>query len=152
MVEGSGGVEPQGPPPDMEVKNHFQANFQLDKLPGVTKLQEPNNRQRCQKGEAMLLKAFSIRDAKAEIFNTPFFAKTHGEAERQFRTLVNDEKSVPFQYPEDFDLYFVGTYDDNTGKFESLSTPQHVLKAVQCNGERDPVPLKKDSVQPIQRQ
>jgi len=79
----------------------------------------------------MLLKAFSIRDQKAEIYNTPFFQKTHGEAERNFRTLVNDQKSTVSQFPEDFDLYYVGEYDDNLGLFLPQETPQHVIKAIQ---------------------
>lgn len=79
----------------------------------------------------MILKVFTIRDQKAEIFNTPFFQKTHGEAERNFRTLVNDSKSTISQFPEDFDLYFLGEYDDNLGTFKSLDTPQHVIKAIQ---------------------
>jgi hypothetical protein len=80
----------------------------------------------------MILKVYSIRDSKGEIFNIPFFSKTHGEAERQFRTLVNDSKSQVNAYPEDFDLYYVGEYDDNEGKLTSLDTPQHMIKAVQC--------------------
>lgn len=80
----------------------------------------------------MVLKVFSIRDAKAEVFNTPFFQKTHGEAERNFRTIVNDEKSTVNKFPEDFDLYYLGDYDDNTGKMETIDSPQHVIKAVQC--------------------
>lgn len=78
----------------------------------------------------MELKAYSIRDSKAEIFNPPFYKKTHGEAERDFQTLCKDEKSTPAQYPEDFDLYFCGTYDDQTGLFKPLATPQHIIKAV----------------------
>lgn len=78
----------------------------------------------------MQLKIFSIRDAKAEMFNPPFFKKTHGEAERDFHQLCKDEKSMPAQYPEDYDLYYVGTYDDQTGKIDCLATPQHVTKAV----------------------
>lgn len=79
----------------------------------------------------MELKAFSIRDAKAEIFNPPFYKKTHGEAERDFKTLVNDPKSQVHMYAEDYDLYFIGVYDDNSGKFLPLDTPQHLVKAVQ---------------------
>lgn len=79
----------------------------------------------------MVLKAYSIRDSKSEIFNLPFFKNTHGEAERDFQQLVNDEKSTVNKYPEDFDLYFLGVYDDNTGVFSSLDTPQHLIKAVQ---------------------
>lgn len=78
----------------------------------------------------MELKMYSIRDAKGEIFNPPFYKKTHGEAERDFHQLCKDEKSMPAQYPEDYDLYFIGTYDDATGKINSLDTPQHVVKAI----------------------
>jgi len=77
------------------------------------------------------LKMFSIRDTKAEIFNPPFFKHTHGEAERDFSTLVNDEKSMPSKYPEDYDLYYVGTYDDQTGKLSPVDTPEHLIKAIQ---------------------
>lgn len=79
----------------------------------------------------MLLKMYSIRDSKGELFNTPFFNKSHGEAERNFRTLVNDGKSTVNKYPEDFDLYYLGDYDDNDGKCIPLDTPQHIIKAVQ---------------------
>lgn len=79
----------------------------------------------------MELKAFSIRDSKGEIFNSPFFKKTLGEAERDFTELCRDEKSMVQKYPEDFDLYYIGTYDDQTGVFKSLATPQHMIKAVQ---------------------
>lgn len=75
---------------------------------------------------------YSIRDQKAECFNTPFFKTTHGEAERDFRVAVNDENTSLNQFPDDFDLYFVGTYDTNTGRLTSLDTPQHVIKAVRC--------------------
>lgn len=77
----------------------------------------------------MILKIFSIRDSKGEVYNQPFFKKTHGEAERDFTTLVKDQKSTVALYPEDFDLYFIGEYDDNSGTLKPLDTPQHVLKA-----------------------
>lgn len=86
----------------------------------------------------MTLNAYSIRDQKAEIFHVPHFKLTHGEAERDFRQLVNDEKSKLNKFPEDYDLYFVGTYDDQTGVFKPLSTPQHVIKAVMCLAGNQP--------------
>lgn len=79
----------------------------------------------------MQLKVFAIRDSKAEIFNLPFFNKTPGEAERNFKSLVNDGKSTVSQYPDDFDLYYLGEYDDQSGVVKSLDTPQHIVKAVQ---------------------
>lgn len=83
---------------------------------------------------------YSIRDAKGEYFNTPFFNKSHGEAERNFTSLVNDEKSTVSQYPEDFDLYYLGDYDDNDGKLVPLDTPQHIVKAVQVKRQEDERP------------
>lgn len=77
----------------------------------------------------MELKMFSIRDAKGEIYNPPFYQKTHGEAERNFRELVKDAQSMISKYPEDYDLYFLGTYDDQTGTVKS-DVPKHVIKAV----------------------
>lgn len=79
----------------------------------------------------MELKAFSIRDSKGEIFNPPFFKKTLGEAERDFHQLCKDDKSMPAKYPEDYDLYYLGNYDDCSGKFMPLDTPQNMVKAVQ---------------------
>lgn len=78
----------------------------------------------------MKLKAFSIRDAKAEIFHAPFYKGAFGEAEREFKMMVDDEKSKLSRFPEDFDLYHVGEYDDQTGVFASLDTPKHMMKAV----------------------
>lgn len=79
----------------------------------------------------MNLKMYSIRDSKGEVYNTPFFQKTHGEAERSFRQLASDEKSLVWKYPDDFDLYFIGEWCDQTGVLTPLQTPQHILKAVQ---------------------
>lgn len=79
----------------------------------------------------MLLKIYSIRDSKSEVFNVPFIKSTHGEAERDFRSLVNDQQSTVNKYPEDFDLYYMGEYDNNTGKLTPIDSPQHILKAIQ---------------------
>lgn len=73
-------------------------------------------------------KCYSIRDDKSQVYNRPFFNATHGEAERTLHSLVNDEKSMISQYPSDFSLYYVGTYDDNTGRFEPCD-PQHIAHA-----------------------
>lgn len=79
----------------------------------------------------MALKAFTIRDSKAESFNTPFFVGTPGEAERAFKRLLDDDRSMIGQFPEDYDLYFIGEYDETTGKFLSEDTPVHMIKAIQ---------------------
>lgn len=77
----------------------------------------------------MQLKIYSIRDSKGELYNTPFFQRTHGEAERAFRQLASDENSLVWKYPDDFDLYYIGELDNQTGVITPQSTPQHILKA-----------------------
>jgi len=74
-------------------------------------------------------KIYSVRDSKAEVYLQPFLQKTHGEAERSFLRLAKDDKTNVGQFPEDFDLYHVGSFDDQTGVIENLATPQHVVKA-----------------------
>lgn len=85
-------------------------------------------------------KMFSYHDQKGEIFHPPFCKNTHGEAEREFMTLVNEEKTIMNVYPEDWDLYYVGNYDTQTGKIEPLKTPEHVIKAISVK-RNSPKPL-----------
>lgn len=77
----------------------------------------------------MELKIFTIKDQKAAIYHAPFFKKSHAEAERDFRELVKDDKTMISKYPQDFDLYYIGTYDDSIGQITCLDTPHHILKA-----------------------
>lgn len=83
------------------------------------------------KEKQMLLKIYSIRDAKTQFFSAPFYNHTHGEAERNFKTACNDQQSNLSKFPEDYDLYHIGEYDDNTGKITPRDTPEHIIKAVQ---------------------
>jgi hypothetical protein len=93
------------------------------------------------KGEKMLYKMYTIHDSKAEIFHPPYVKHSHGEAERDFTTAVNDERTNMNKYPEDFNLYYVGSWDDNTGKAELLDSPQHIIKAIQCIRPLSDVPI-----------
>lgn len=79
----------------------------------------------------MKLQAYSIHDQKSGKFHLPIYKHTHGEAEREFKSIVNDDKSTLNKYPTDFDLYHIGEYDDNSGKFAPLDTPYHLVKAIQ---------------------
>lgn len=95
----------------------------------------------------MHLKMFAIRDEKAETFHPPYFQPTHGEGERYFKDLCRESKSPLSQYPEDFDLWYLGDYETNTGKFSPLQTPQHLMKAVQCVKQK--LDSKSDNVLPF---
>lgn len=63
----------------------------------------------------MILRAFSVHDIRADVFNVPFFKRSVGEAIRDFTELANDEQSFVAKYPSDYRLLVVGSYNDETG-------------------------------------
>lgn len=85
-----------------------------------------------------VLKLFAIRDIKTEVFDRPFPQKTHGEAERTFQQIVNDPQTYVSKHPDDFELYFLGTYDDHTGRIDSLEIPQRVTQATSLLNKEAP--------------
>ena len=79
----------------------------------------------------MVFKVYAVRNSKSENFFPPLLKRTHGEVERELETAVNSPDSFLSKYPEDFDLYHLGEWDDNSGKFTLLDSPVHLLKAIQ---------------------
>lgn len=77
----------------------------------------------------MRLKIYSIRDGKGDFFNTPFFQRTTGEAERTFENLTKDTATFVSKYPDDYDLFYIGDFDDQTGQITNLVSPVHICKA-----------------------
>jgi len=66
----------------------------------------------------MKFMVFCIRDRAANCFGTPFFTASRGMAIRTFADSINNQSTdVLFKHPEDFDLYELGCYFDETGKF-----------------------------------
>lgn len=84
----------------------------------------------------MKYKVFTIYDTKGETYNMPWFVKTHGEAERTFSNLANDERTNIAKNPEDYDLFQIGEFDDQTGTLTPHQTPTHVVKALHLLREK----------------
>jgi len=64
----------------------------------------------------MKLKAFAIRDTKAEAFTRPpIFVLATGVAIRSFQEAVNNKDNEIGQYPADFTLFEIGEFDQITG-------------------------------------
>lgn len=87
----------------------------------------------------MQMKTYVIHDSAVKAFApypTTLFARSHGEAERNFRQAVNEPKNGHLHSsPEQFTLFYVADYDDETGLFSSLPSPQAILTAVQAKGQ-----------------
>lgn len=63
----------------------------------------------------MRLRAYAVRDAKAEAYLRPFFTETRGLAVRSFSDAVNDKSSPFFTHPEDYSLWELGAFEQDTG-------------------------------------
>jgi hypothetical protein len=67
----------------------------------------------------MLHFVISVKDRAADVFNRPFFVAHRNVAIRDFTDEVNrkaDDNPLN-KHPDDFDLYLMGQFDDNTGEF-----------------------------------
>lgn len=69
---------------------------------------------------------FAIRDRASASFGRPNCGVSKGAMIRDFGILINDKsrESLYSQHPEDFDLFYLGEYDDNTGQFAGIPPEQ----------------------------
>lgn len=80
----------------------------------------------------MILIMCAIRDSAAKAFLRPFCVNAVGMAIRDFSDAVNDEKSGFHRHPEDYELFEIGSYDEESGivgacQARSLGRGQDVL-------------------------
>lgn len=68
------------------------------------------------------MKIYTIFDAKAEFYNTPFFARTNAEAMRMFQQMISDRNpnNMASTHPEDFTLFEIGSFDELIGSVERI--------------------------------
>lgn len=70
----------------------------------------------------------AVRDRAADAYARPMFVPSVGLAIRSFSDEVNRnaEDNQMNKHADDFDLYELGTYDDETAKFEILEVPKQL--------------------------
>nr|QJB20823.1 MAG: nonstructural protein [Microvirus sp.] len=61
------------------------------------------------------LNVFTVRDDKANAFLSPFFMPTIAVAIRSFGAECRNSDSNFSKFPEDFSLYHIGEYDEESG-------------------------------------
>lgn len=63
--------------------------------------------------------ACAVFDRASQLFGRPFFVAAVGQAVRSFQDEINrkDADSEMARHPDDFDLYQLAHYDDNSGEF-----------------------------------
>lgn len=70
---------------------------------------------------------FSIHDSAAAAFLQPFFAGNETVAKRSFSQAINEESEQNsfFKHFQDYSLFSVGYFDDQTGEI-TPEKPQHL--------------------------
>ena len=66
----------------------------------------------------------SIKDDATDSFSVPYSFRSESEAHRVLFDSVSNRKSSLFLHPEDFYVYQIGVFDDETGVFDAFDVPQ----------------------------
>lgn len=92
----------------------------------------------------------TVLDMVAKQYGRPFFTVSTGSAIRGFSDEVNTphEQSVLYKHPNDFQLYCIGTWDDETGRFTLDDVPSLLVSGSQVRVREEataqaPTPLKR---------
>ena len=75
---------------------------------------------------------YTVYDSKGKVFQRPKYARNETDVRRAVEHIVNTqaEGNLLNEYPEDFEVYSLGTFDDQTGKFTLPSAPVHICRAI----------------------
>lgn len=84
---------------------------------------------------------FGIYDIKAGMYNQPFSMPSRGQALRAFGDLANESETAVGKHPEDYRLMELGSFDDQSGAFESHAVPVMLGSASDYVKASDQVPL-----------
>lgn len=80
-----------------------------------------------------IVNVYSVRDSKSEIYHAPQYFNTDEAAKRWIADMLQYSPEAPVtKFPEDYDLYHLGTFDQTTGQINAFETPSHVVKAIHC--------------------
>lgn len=79
---------------------------------------------------AQVHKVISVFDTAAQVFARPFFVTATGQAIRDFTDEINREAqdNPLFRHPDDFILYQLGEFDDETGSIRSSEIPSVLVR------------------------
>lgn len=73
---------------------------------------------------------FSVRDLKAAVFGTPWFARTRGVAVRNFMAACLQSDHEWCRFAEDYSLYVIGEFDEDLGLLIPLNPVEQLMTAV----------------------
>jgi len=71
---------------------------------------------------------YTIYDTKAKVYNRPFHLLNDDIALRTATDLASDSNTDLGKHPQDFIMFKLGEYDDNTATFDLFDSPVSMFK------------------------
>lgn len=78
----------------------------------------------------MKLVMCAVRDSALDAFVRPFCVPAVGAAVRGFSDEVNRSESEMNKHPSDYELFEVGSFDEDSGLVEAVVPPRSLARAV----------------------
>jgi len=78
----------------------------------------------------MIKSLFSIQDVKVSVFYPPVVLLNENDARRMLHDVVSNPETIISKHPDDFRLFKVGEFDDNSGVLSSLAQPVFIANAI----------------------
>ena len=77
----------------------------------------------------MIMRLYSVFDIKPKIYYPPNACHNVGDALRFYNNMFQREGSNFNRYPEDYQVFELGAFDDSTGMIEMLQNPTMIIRA-----------------------
>lgn len=77
-----------------------------------------------------ILRLYSVRDVVAGTFGRPFVSQSNAVAVRSIGDEINraSSDSILQSHPSDFELFFLGEFNDENGRFAPLADLERVVR------------------------
>lgn len=89
----------------------------------------------------MITCLYSIFDTKAKLYNLPFQFHNDKVAYRAAQDIMFEPNSAIAAHPEDYIMFKIGTYDDNTGIVTQFETKEVLVNFHHLDKPEQPAPL-----------
>lgn len=84
----------------------------------------------------MKLVVVSIRDSALAAYMRPYFCPTTGVAIRAFQDAMKKDQEM-YSHRDDYVLFKLGTFDEESGKFDNMDSPEQLFRGSDVIGDRN---------------
>ncbi|WNK14874.1 MAG: nonstructural protein [Microvirus sp.] len=79
----------------------------------------------------------AVKDRAIDAYMNPFTVQHTNAACRAFQDEVNRDKSEMNQHPEDYELYKLAEYNEETGEIDPIRPPERLARAQDLITQKD---------------